>query len=177
MRANDTNNTVSPPKPGRAHTHFQPKDKTLNTNLNHPARSSRSTAIRVCVAFGVVASVTAAGSMTPATATFRDPGPGSVGAAVSQAKTTNITYDAPGVSFPYVDSPCFAGRMPDRWAADVGAQQRCVHIYGASPTFSISAGGRAAGPVAHMIDINTYERFVEVWPMVDPIEPGYPRRF
>ncbi len=67
--------------------------------------------------------------------------------------------------------------MPDRWAAEVGAQQRCVHIYGASPTFSISAGGRAAGPVAHMIDINTYERFVEVWPMVDPIEPGYPRRF
>ena len=80
MRANDTNNTVSPPKPGRAHTHFQPKDKTMNTNINHPARSSRSTAIRVCVAFGVVASVTAAGSMTPATATFRDPGPGSVGA-------------------------------------------------------------------------------------------------
>ena len=148
----------------------------MNTNPNtrHPPRSSRSAVVRSCVAFGMAAaSITVVGSMTSATATFRDPGPGSMGAFVTEAKKAASSDDS--VTFPYVASPCFAGRPTDRWASDVGAPAKCIHIYGAPETY-VSAGGPAAGPVAQMIDINTYEEFVATWPFVAPKIP-YPKRF
>jgi hypothetical protein len=168
---------VSPPvQGGLTPITSHSKDKTMNTNTNirHPTRSARSTVVRGCVAVAMTAaSVAAVGAMTPATATFRDPGPGSMRAAVSEAKKSTSSDDS--VTFPYVVSPCFDGRPTDRWAADVGAPTKCVHIYGAPETY-VSAGGPAAGPVAQMIDINTYEEFVATWPFVAPKFP-YPKRF
>ena len=85
----------------------------MNTNPNtrHPPRSSRSAVVRSCVAFGMAAaSITIVGSMTSATAMFRDPGPGSMGAFAAEAKKAASSDDS--VTFPYVASSCFAGRRP-----------------------------------------------------------------
>jgi hypothetical protein len=139
-----------------------------NTIVNRP---SRRTVVRVGIAVAA-ASFATVGATSPATATFRDPGPGSIREVVEQSmKQTPIDS---GVVFPYVSSPCFAGRTPDRWATDVGAQTRCVHIYGAPDTYT-SAGGPAVGPVAQMISINTYSEISAVWPFVAPEMP-YPKR-
>ena len=143
-----------------------------NTNIRHPTRSSRSAAIRVCVAFGIAASITAVGSMTSATATFRDPGPGSMGAFVRRGQEGRVSDDS--VTFPYVESPCFAGRMTDRWAADVGAQrsaststERRRPRLGRRPRCRT---GRAHDRHQHL------RAFVAAWPFVDPMIP-YPKRF
>lgn len=102
----------------------------------HQTRSIRTNTIRTCIGIGIAAaaSMTAAGTMTAASATHPVDGPGSSSAAARFAASHDVG-----------SSPCFAARTWNRWPADVGEAPRCSHSHATSDSFAISAGTEAHG--------------------------------